>query len=331
MLLSPFVSSLIDKLIHEKRFRTAETYRSTLSSVISFSHPKIMLLDIFTREWLSAYQEWLLSSGCQWNTVSFYMRILQRFYNLAIEEKGLPQVSKLFSGVFTGNDITMKRSLAPETIILLQDADFTDHPDLEFSRDMFVMSYHLHGVSFVDMCFLRKSNFKNGVLSYHRRKSGSLISTPVNREALRIIMQYSSLTKNSPYLLPIIDISCEDEYRQYQNALRNHNRRLKRIAAKLEIKEVLTSYVSRHSWATNAFHFGISTAIISQALGHRTETVTRIYLSKFDTEVLNDANETMRRALKKIKNDKRKKGKKNNVHLCFRERHDSGANINILF
>ncbi|MCG2462383.1 tyrosine-type recombinase/integrase, partial [Flavobacteriaceae bacterium F89] len=49
-------------------------------------------------------------------------------------------------------------------------------------------------------------------------------------------------------------------------------------------------YTIRHSWATIAKYMGISTAIISEGLGHNSLRTTEIYLKSFDNKVLDEAN-----------------------------------------
>ena len=66
---------------------------------------------------------------------------------------------------------------------------------------------------------------------------------------------------------------------------------MKQIAHDAGIKEHFTTYSIRHSWATIAKHMGISTAIISEGLGHSSLKTTEIYLKRFDNTTLDDANE----------------------------------------
>lgn len=310
-MLSNYVELLINNLNLEQRRGTAKGYKSTLCSIISYFGRSTTLAQIYNKEQLINYQNKLRASNCCWNTISFYMRTLQRIYNLAVNEGTVTPVHNLFTGVFTGYDSTEKRALNPRVIILLEDADFAQNPKLQFSRDMFMLSYYLQGISYIDMAYLRKTDIKNGYVSYHRKKSGSRINTPVEKDAMEIIQRYQDLTLESPYLLPIICCGEKDEYTQYQSALRNHNRRLKHIAKELGIEERLTSYVARHSWATNAYHFGVSTSVISQALGHSTESITRIYLAELDLNSLNDANETIRQAFLDLKSKDRQTEKEN--------------------
>jgi integrase len=63
------------------------------------------------------------------------------------------------------------------------------------------------------------------------------------------------------------------------------------VSKLLNLDVPLTTYVSRHSWATIAKKQGIPTAIISDGLGHESESTTQVYLDSFDTEVLDNAND----------------------------------------
>jgi len=58
-----------------------------------------------------------------------------------------------------------------------------------------------------------------------------------------------------------------------------------------ECSITISTYVSRHSWATIAKRAGIPTAIISEGMGHDSEKTTQIYLDSFENEVLDNANE----------------------------------------
>jgi integrase len=53
----------------------------------------------------------------------------------------------------------------------------------------------------------------------------------------------------------------------------------------------LTSYVSRHSWATIGKRKGTNIGKISQGLGHSDIKTTQIYMNGFDDEELDKANE----------------------------------------
>jgi site-specific recombinase XerD len=56
------------------------------------------------------------------------------------------------------------------------------------------------------------------------------------------------------------------------------------------LEKPLSSYVSRHSWATIALRKGISVQVISEGMGHENEKTTRIYLASMDQSVIDKAN-----------------------------------------
>ena len=53
------------------------------------------------------------------------------------------------------------------------------------------------------------------------------------------------------------------------------------------------TYAARHTWATLAFHAGMSIGIISKALGHFSIKVTETYLKPFENEKVDVANEEL--------------------------------------
>lgn len=64
---------------------------------------------------------------------------------------------------------------------------------------------------------------------------------------------------------------------------------MKQICIDLELLDILTTYVFRHAWASEAYHRGVPISIISQALGHTSEKTTRIYLAAFDLDKMAEA------------------------------------------
>ena len=52
----------------------------------------------------------------------------------------------------------------------------------------------------------------------------------------------------------------------------------------------LSMYVARHSWATIAKNEGISLSVISESMGHDSESTTQIYLASLDSSIIDNAN-----------------------------------------
>lgn len=59
----------------------------------------------------------------------------------------------------------------------------------------------------------------------------------------------------------------------------------------------LTTYVTRHPWATAAKTKNVSVHVISDALGHDSIATTQVYLASIDTSVIDQANDLIMRDL----------------------------------
>ena len=161
-------------------------------------------------------------------------------------------------------------------------------PALDYARDMFILSFYLRGMSFIDMAFLKKTNLNNGYVIYRRRKTGQQLVIKWTKDMQMILDKYPE--NDSEYLLPIIRNSDANERYIYRNAGYNINRSLKQIARMAGITISLTLYVARHSWASAAKAKGIPLSVISEGMGHDSETTTQIYLASLETSVVDQAN-----------------------------------------
>ena len=110
-----------------------------------------------------------------------------------------------------------------------------------------------------------------------------------------IVDQYSSLS--SPFLLSIIKEPTGNTRKQYHNALMLINHNLKAIGKELGLTLPLTMYVARHSWTSIARDEGIPISVISESMGHDSESTTQIYLASLETQVIDKANKKILKLL----------------------------------
>ena len=196
----------------------------------------------------------------------------------------------MFADVFTGQHQTVKRAAPPLVIRKLINADLRKRGQI-FSRDMFLLSFYLRGIPFVDLSYLRKKDLCDNELRYFRRKTGQLMVVDVEPCAMDIIEKYLPCVYHSDRLLPILVRDDKPERKQYASALRLHNKRLNEIGKLLKLDFSLNSYIARHSWASIAKNEGVSLAVISEGMGHRSERTTAIYLASFDKKIMESANQ----------------------------------------
>lgn len=281
-----FMEELVARLQHLGKIRTSETYAAAAESFMRFRGGRDLLLDEIDSDLMVEYQTYLRQRGLAMNTVSFYNRILRAAYNRAVE-KGLAEQRHPFRHVYTGVDKTVKRAIPLQAIRRIKNLDLSARPSLEFARDMFLFSFYTRGMSFIDMAHLRKQDLRNGILSYRRRKTGQQLFIKWEQCMQEIAGKHAA--KGSDRLLAIIRTP-DNALRQYRNALRLVNNKLKTISAMAGLQTNLTMYVSRHSWASIARSKHVPLSVISEGMGHDSETTTQIYLASLDNSLIDRAN-----------------------------------------
>lgn len=284
-----FIRSMITKKTAAKRDGTAKTYRDSLASFSSFRNGKDITFDDLNEDIINQYEAWMKDRGLKRNSSSCYLRTLKTLYFKAVE-LGLTDDRDIFRHVFTGFATTTKRAISIDAIKAIRKLKFKDGSPLAFARDMFMLSLYLQGMSFVDIAYLKKSDIRNGQLQYSRKKTGQTLTISWEKPMQEIVDAYSHLTKDTPYLLPIITKQDGTERKQYEKAEHNVNRNLKKIGEMVGLHIPLTTYVARHSWASIMRDMGNDITVVGKGLGHSDIKTTQIYLSTIDNSTIMRAN-----------------------------------------
>ena len=298
-----FMNLLIALLLKNGQYRTMLHYQATLNSFKRYRDNKDIALRKIDAEVMRSYEAYLHHTvGVCKNTSSFYLRILRSTYNKAVAKELTPQQHP-FSDVYTGIAPTRKRAIPAESVSRIKHLESVKDltPKEEMARDTFLMSFYLRGISFIDLAHLRKSDLKDGYLHYTRSKTGQRLTIRWEKEMQELLEKYQTQTASSPYLFPfLVDAGNkshdktidkkQEEVRLYHNAESRISYHLRKLGAKIGIKGKLTLYVTRHSWATAARDNNISISVISESLGHHSETTTQIYLRSIKSSEVDDAN-----------------------------------------
>ena len=277
--------AVINALTSSRAKSTIGNYRTALCSLRAYLQ-KPLPIDSLDANIIEGWGRWLRDKDTSPNTISCYMRSLRsliRKMNLEIN------VQQLFGNVFTGREVTEKRSLSIEDIRRLQQLQLPRQSPIAFARDLFLFSFYALGMPFVDMAYLRKSQISDGTISYHRHKTGQRICVSLEKPLRQIVRRYQQ--EDSPYVFPILStIDHQEAEIMYETARSRYNRLLHRLGQMAEIRRPLTSYVARHSWASTAYHANVSLSVISKALGHASPNTTQTYLQSIDDDQIANAN-----------------------------------------
>ena len=248
---SPLLHDILLRYIHrEMRESTRKNYESTWNSVKRFdANADNLTLENVNREWVEKFNLFLISEGKVQNTRTVRLRHIAAVFNYAIDlELTNNYPFRRFNLSLTS---TKFRDLTVEELRAVLSADIP--PRREHLLDAFRLSFYLIGINTNDMFNLTESNIVRGRLEYRRLKTGKDYSVLLQPETLELIRKYEGKDKLLSF--------CE-RYKSSSIFSTCLNTALH------DIKEGMTMYYARHTWATLAFKLGISKDTISLALGH---------------------------------------------------------------
>lgn len=279
-----------------KRLGTARTYGNAYRRFKAFREDVDLTFDELTPDMIECYEAWLIDRRLKQNSIRCYLRTLNTLLCKAVAE-GLLSNRNLFSRVRLSYVKTTKRAISEKELKVIANLELPEHSTMAFARDIFMFSFYMRGMPFVDIAYLRKTDLKNGMWTYCRRKTNQCLMVEWEKAQQKILDRYAHQTENGPYLLPIINKEDGTEYLQYQRMQTNINRALKKIGEMAELKMPLTTYVARHTWASVARDMNIPISIISEGMGHNSIKTTQVYLNSIDISRINEAN---KRIIKRI-------------------------------
>ena len=279
-----------------KRLGTARTYGNAYRRFKAFREDVDLTFDELTPDMIASYEAWLIDRRLKQNSIRCYLRTLNTLLCKAVAE-GLLSNRNLFSRVRLSYVKTTKRAISEKELKVIANLELPEHSTMAFARDIFMFSFYMRGMPFVDIAYLRKTDLKNGMWTYCRRKTNQCLMVEWEKAQQKILDRYAHQTENGPYLLPIINKEDGTEYLQYQRMQTNINRALKKIGEMAELKMPLTTYVARHTWASVARDMNIPISIISEGMGHNSIKTTQVYLNSIDISRINEAN---KRIIKRI-------------------------------
>ena len=233
-----------------------------------------------TADWLRRFEKHELDRGRMPNGLAINLRNIRTVINWLLADGIINNYP--FRQFHIHHEQTRKRNLSADDLrkVIAHGGRYCD---------MFALMFYLLGISIKDVYHLPPDCIRDGRLEYRRHKTGRLFSIKVEPEAQAIIERY----RGKDHLLSFAD-TCKD----YTAYLKHFN---------IELKKVVTgisSYWSRHTWASIAASLDIPIEVISAALGHSVgASVTNIYVA-YDSKKVDEAN---RKVIDHIKGRNRKK------------------------
>jgi integrase/recombinase XerD len=287
-----YTERLISEMEEANRIGNARLYKFTLSVLKTFRGQKDLLFEDINLAFLTKFETAHLKKGKSYNGLSVYLRTIRAIFNSAIKAGLVDRESYPFVNYEIKSTKTRKRAISLEAIQRIEKLVLLDTHPLYHARNYFLVSFYLRGMSFADLAQLKVGDIIDGRVNYQRRKTDKPYSVKIIDEVRQILNIYIKDKPKEAYIFPIIDrITPQEQYKDIEWARKRFNNKLKDIAGLCNIDEILTSYVSRHSFATRAKNLGIPIANISDMLGHGDIKTTEIYLDSLPTALLDEDHE----------------------------------------
>lgn len=293
-----YFTDIIERLVSSKQAGNAKVYTDAKNALEDFTHQKDVSFSAIDIQFLNKFEAHLRKRGCADNGISVRFRTLRALFNKAIEEGIVKaswypfdkyKISKRF------NTATQRRAITKEEVKKIEALVVDKASTLFEARQYFIFSYYGAGINFRDIAYLKWSNINNDRVVYTRSKTGKVLNFKLSAPALKIIKHWNAISGGHPdnYVFPIFDkekhITDMQKHNRANKVLGIVNSDLKELGGLAKIKTPLTTYVARHSFATVLKKSGTGTAIISEAMGHKTEAITQIYLKNFENEMVDNA------------------------------------------
>ncbi|MEH6764112.1 MAG: site-specific integrase [Aequorivita antarctica] len=289
-----FWKEKISDLNEAGRTGNARAYKDVYSSFFKFQKNKNLVFREITPALLDKYETYLRSKRNTDGGIGLKMREIRALFNDAIkkgivDEKYYPfkvyKISKL-----KGKGI--KKAITRAEMKLMEAVDTDEYPHLVDTKNYMIFSYYMGGMNFIDLMKLKWDNIHQERILYIRSKTKGRFSVKMVEPVKKVISYYKSQNRITPYVFPILlkeNLSPIQVENRKHKTLRKFNKQLKEIAKIQGVKQNVTSYVIRHSYATNLKFAGISSDLIGQSMGHSDVSVTNSYLKDFEDTVIDDA------------------------------------------
>lgn len=297
--------ALVSELKAADRIGTAISYNNAATSLKTFTEGKDVAFEYFTKEKLERYKIWMQSGENPKSntTIGIYLRALRRLFNRAIDEEITNHYpfgkgkDKMPVPKGKGRKIALNR----EELQKIFNFEFPEKHPYSFYLDMWKLLYLMGGPNPTDLCLLRESNIQSGFIYYVRAKTKRTtgeqkeIRFPYSPQIKQIVEKWKVCDREDSFLIPVVkDISDASRQKAVINQfVKMINTTMKQVAGKLDINQKITSYVARHSIATQLLRSGASVKFISDQLGHQNTKTTEAYLDGFENsqirEIFNQA------------------------------------------
>lgn len=273
----------IDKLVARGQFSNSSIYRSASNFFLN-KYGASLTLNVIDKDFLENLEASITIAKA---TAGIYIRTLRTIFNIAIQRKILSRDSYPFGpreySIPTGS--SFKRALTEsekKKLLAYKPKSIEERKALAVWR----VSYYCNGMNISDLALLDRESIKGDMLSYVRKKTAR---TERNTKPQVVVIRREIKDILKPGKGKVFDClngkeTPEEERKKTTQWTKITNKYLKRIGKRLNLSVNLTTYVARHTAATQLLRSGADLIYIRDALGHSSVDTTEHYLQSLNLE-----------------------------------------------
>lgn len=292
LIFSNYARKYIDNLINQGQNRSAKNYSLALQSLERYMGSNQIIFSNLTSFVING---WIESLSHTARAKEMYPICMRQVFRQAVKEYNDYDTGNILIKTNPWLKVLIPKADVPEkkAITIEQCREFFSascppspfkYPLSEFGQDIAKMIFCLAGINTIDLYELRKSDFKDGIISYERsktkkaRRDNAYIEMRVPDIILPLFEKYKDKTE-SPYLFIF-----HERYSNSDSFNANVNIGIKQICIKSlgmsDSQKPYCAYTFRHTWATIAQNeCGASIHEVAFALNHSAgHEITRGYI-----------------------------------------------------
>lgn len=303
--------TLQDQLLQQGRIGTYRAYQTAFLSFKGYldykKRPEELSPYDITPDLLHDYEHYLLEErNSSRTTVGIYTRVLRVVFNRCMEgdhnlrdcypfgSKGSRyKVRHTTRGIKGKGDALSVEQLRK----FVAGTPDPGSPEWE-AKQLWLFSFYCQGMNFRDLLLLKYSNFQGQFIRYTREKTKrtedqEVLEVGLTPQITEIVAKLGNPDKrSSSYVFEVLERDEKDLLRieaRIMQKIKVTNARLKRYCKLIGLPPI-TTYWSRHTYASLLKMAGVSVDLIRELLGHSDIKTTEHYLKRFDSEIRQEAN-----------------------------------------
>lgn len=302
-----FANEYIDNIKRQKRIGTYNAYITSVNSILQYNKSQKLYFRDITSQYMYGY--FCSIEHNKPNTIRSYITAIKTIYNAAKlkyndEDNNIIIVrNNVFKRIkLPKSESNKDLSLSVEQMQAIIDVPYCGTRMFDFTKDMFVLSFVCFGMNAKDMFYVKKSQYKDGILTYRRskieRRNGidAEMKILVPEVGRKILEKYNG---DDTYLIDFGELKrsnyiCRYIHNTFQQAgVEEYKGYLSKVG---HVSGTYTFYTARHTMASLARNeCGIDFMIVHEMLNHVAPngfSTTDVYIKK-DYKKLWEANDKL--------------------------------------